>query len=287
MPESSLQAIAAAPEAKAIIDIALQAAPPAELELGKIFLARNGDESELFDLTTDEYRERQGLQPIRKTGTFNFTETPGFCTYVINHALPDRTTLWADRKLGQIKALIDGHHRGPDAEWVAGWGHHRAILRLTPTKEWTEWMAISGKQQPQDTFAEFLEDHLADVRHPDAAELLEIATSIQASSGTTFSQAIRPSSGEVQFSFVENIEGRAGRSGQLKIPTHIQLGITPWEGLPAYKVQARFRFRLNSGKLTLGVVLDRPDDVLRAAFGEVLEQISTATSLEVFHGTPA
>jgi uncharacterized protein YfdQ (DUF2303 family) len=271
-------------ENQAIIDIALQAAEPALLEPGKVYLARNGDESELFDLTTDEYRERQGLPPIRKAGTFNFTETPGFCNYIKDYGNSNRRSLWADRKKGHVTAIINGHDR---VDGQPGWGDHRAVLTLTPTKEWTEWMKISGEQQPQDKFAEFLEDHLGDVREPDAAQLLEIATSISASTGTSFSQAIRPNSGEVQFSFVENIEGRAGRSGQLKIPTHIQLGITPWEGLPAYKVQARFRFRLNGGKLTLGVVLDRPDDVLRAAFGEVLEQISTATALEVFHGTPA
>lgn len=274
-------------ENKALIDITLQAAKPVEVELGKIYLARNGNDTELFDFSSDEHRAHQGLPPTRKTGDFHFTETEGFCAYVDNHAMISRTTLWADRSKGLIQAILNGHCQQGDPDGAAGWGDHRAILKLTPTKEWTEWLAISGKQLEQTAFAEFLEDHLLDVREPDAAELMEIATSISATTGTTFRQALRTSSGEVQFSYVEEVQGQAGRSGNLKIPTHIKLGITPWEGMSPYAVTARFRFRLKSGGLTLGVVLDRPDDVLKAAFGEVLMVIGTSIGLEVFHGTPA
>ena len=53
-----------------------------------------------------------------------------------------------------------------------------------------------------------------------------------------------------------------------------------------YPVTARLRTRVRDGQLTIGVVLDQVDDVLRAAFGQVVAEVSTATDLVVLHGTP-
>ena len=87
--------------------------------------------------------------------------------------------------------------------------------------------------------------------------------------------------------YEENIEGRAGKSGDMEIPTRITLALAPFEGGEPYKVTARLRYRLNNGTLTLGVVLDQLDDVLRGAFGDIVEKVEQATNLNVLHGTPA
>lgn len=50
--------------------------------------------------------------------------------------------------------------------------------------------------------------------------------------------------------------------------------------------RARFRYRINDGSLWLGIALDRPRDVLRAAFDGVCTDVAAATSLPIWQGSP-
>ena len=262
------------------------------LQLGELYSAPQADGSvRVIDLATPEHltrldliAKRDGKGPARKTGHAQFTEARSFGQYVNDHQITGTTTLWGDRRAGRILAVFNGHTNSGDGK--AGWGDHRGTLTLQNTAEWVAWNHASGQMLGQEAFAEFLEDHLAEIVEPDGAQLLEVATSLQAHIGATMKSAIRLDSGQVQVAYEETIEATAGKAGKLTIPTRLTLALTPFEGGEPYKVEARFRYRLANGTLKLGVILDRPDDVLRAAFADVVTKVEDDTSVTVFYGTP-
>ena len=59
-----------------------------------------------------------------------------------------------------------------------------------------------------------------------------------------------------------------------------------YEGGAPYKLTARFRYRIGGGALLLGYVLERAGDVVRDAFGQVVQQVAADTEMDVWHGTP-
>lgn len=275
----------------AIIEAARLGMEPTELELGTIWTKTQADGSvALIDLTTsahlaqmDALAKREGEDPARKTGSVLLTEHASFSEYVKDHADEFATSLYGDRRAGRIIAVLNGHDRGQEG---AGWGDHRATLQLTLTEAWTAWVAASGKLVGQEEFAEFLEDQRLNVVAPDAATLLEIVTTIQAKTAVAFKSAIRLDDGQVQIGYEENTETTAGQAGTMTVPSEITLALTPYEGMQPFQVTARLRTRVRDGRLSIGVVLDQPEDVLRAAFNQVVVEVEVATEHTVLHGTP-
>ena len=282
-------------EADAVAEIAQAACKPFAVEPGKIYWAQNGrGEMETLDLTGDAYRSEIGLPPLRTRGTFHFHQLNGFIDYLNNHYhADDRAEIWANCGKSTITAVLDGHMRifpnesSEGLEQAPGWGAHRAILEFKLTSAWQEWTAFAAKPHPQDEFANFLEDHLADVVEPDAADLLEIASSLSVTSGVQFKQATRLATGEVSFQYTEEHTATGGRQNQLKIPTAVTLALTPFEGGAAFRVPARFRYSLRDQKLSLRLILDRPDQILRTSMDDACSKIAAATNLNVYHGIPA
>jgi len=279
-------------EADAVAEIAQSACRPLEVQPGKIYLANTGNGFiELTDLTGNRYRHETGLPPLRPSGTFIFYQLDGFINYINSHIHPGpRAELWADCNKHTITAVLDGHCRliplhFKDQE--PGWGAHRAILEFQLTAAWSEWSEFCKKNHPQDEFADFLEDHLADIVNSDAADLLEIASSLSVASGVKFQQALRLASGEVSFQYTEEHKASAGRQNQLKIPKSITLALAPFEGRDPFKVPARFRYSLRDQKLTLRLLLDRPDQILRSSINDAIKVIEEQTDLIVYHGIPA
>lgn len=278
-PSTGVEAIIAAARAGQAVE---------ELDLGSVYARQRSDGGvDVIDLTGDAHLaqldaidRRVGIAPSRKKGRVDLTEVASLATYVNSHK-GMASTLWADRDQGRITAVLNDHGTEPD------WRDHRAVLTLRQTPAWKAWTAVSGRQLPQAEFADFLEDHLPDIVDPEGAVLLEVATSIQGSVGAAMKSAIRTDSGEVKIRYEETVEATAGRAGDLTIPTRITLALTPWEGVDPYKVTARLRWRVANGSLTLGVILDQPEDVLRAAFANLVEVLEAETDLHVLHGSPA
>jgi uncharacterized protein YfdQ (DUF2303 family) len=116
--------------------------------------------------------------------------------------------------------------------------------------------------------------------------MLELAKSFQATKGVTFRSDKRLDNGQVQVLYEETIEAKAGQRGEMTVPPVFVLALQPFEGSDTYRVQARLRYRISDGTLTIGYVLDRPEDVIRAAFDDVLAEIETTTELTAYRGTP-
>ena len=262
------------------------ATAPTEIEPGLFIVVDTDGDHQLIDAR--DHIQRTKDHPRRKTGSVTLAQHDSFTDYLAKHALPD-TELWADIDKDRITAVINAHAAvagDPDDEGVAGWGDHRATLQLVTTQDWRDWTGNNGKLVGQQEFAEFVEQHLPNFLRPSAADMLELAQTIKGHTKVSFESSKRVKSGETAIEWREDTTAAAGKKGTLEIPDTIDLGMQVYEGGAPYKLTARFRYRIGGGALLLGYVLERAGDVVRDAFGQVVQQVAADTEMDVWHGTP-
>lgn len=263
---------------QSVIDIAQQATEPARLEPGGYYVVRTNEGGlRTVDLTGPDHTGT----PARKQGTTTVRDAVSFAAYFTKHA-DSSTEVYADAARLTVTAVLDAH-----ASDSARWGVHRLTLALRETEAWAQWLALDGKLLGQEQFAEFLEDHLPELLVPDAATMLEIAQSIQATTKASFESGTRLQSGERQLRFTEETRASAGRTGQLTIPETFTVGLVPFEGAAGYKLTARLRYRITDAQLRIGYKLDRPGDTRRTAFQDVVTAIGGQIDQPVMNGVPA
>lgn len=269
-------ATAARVENDVVAALAFLGANPQTLDERGIFLGVNAEGvREVVDIV-DRKRALDERSPVRKEGAYKFADPTDFVEYLDKHAGP-QTELWGDDTASTIKAVIDAHEADEP-----GHEKHTATLTLPYTRDWQDWIARDGKTSGQVEFAEFIEDHLPNFVDPTGADMLELAQSFQATKNVDFGSSKRLQSGETELLYTETIAATAGKKGALAIPDTFTIGIQVHEHGPAYRVEARFRYRINGGQLALGYRLNRIDDVRHAAFDAVVEQIE-ATGRLVWH----
>lgn len=271
--------------AQDVIIAAMASAEPAPVEPGGLYsvIVPPGGHHQLLDLDLDKYLER----PRRKQGTTQLHDADSFAQYVTKHELP-QTEVYADETNCRVVAVInaDMGNTGDGVEDYAGWGDHRAQFDVKPTKSWQAWVAHDNQYMSQTDFAEHIENRSVDIVKPTGADMLELAQSISGTVGVTFESSKQISSGQRQLVYKEEVSASAGQRGRLDIPSVIELALVPWQGAPAYKVTARFRFRINNGHLLLSYSLERPEDVLHAAFADVVSVIAGDIGRPVLMGWP-
>lgn len=218
--------------------------------------------------------------PRRKTGTVEFITAESFITYANTHKGAG-TAIFGDRDGAKVVGVLDGH-----SALAPGWGEHRAVLKLELERRWQDWAKLDRKQVGQEAFVEFLEDHKADIASPDAAELIEVCTALRGKKGVEWASGVDLQTGAIQLSYQETLEATSARKGTLTVPAHLTLGLKVYRGQAPYRVDARLRWRITDGKLAFVLVLDAPEDVIDAAFADVVEAIGTSVELPVLFGAP-
>jgi uncharacterized protein YfdQ (DUF2303 family) len=262
-----------------VADLATAATEPSELTLGGYYTVVAGGQLHQVDLTGDKHRDA----PRRKTGRTIVRDVASFAAYWGKHQLDGSSEVYADRDALTVTAVLDAH-----SDVTPGWAEHRLVLQLQHTTAWRAWNEVSGREMDQETFANFLEDNRADIVRPAAAEMLEVAQSIQAATKVDFTSAHRLVDGQRRIAYTETVESRAGAKGELAIPAEIELGLFVFKGAAlADSVSARFRHRINGGSLRLMFKLDRPADVVDAAFDGVVAEVAEACAATVLRGTPS
>lgn len=96
----------------------------------------------------------------------------------------------------------------------------------------------------------------------------------------------RLDSGQVRLECKETVTAKAGQKGHIDIPTELELLLRSYIGGPVYVVVARFRYRLRGSQLGLGIVLQRPQEILDAAFADIVTEIRDEKTV-VHEGIPA
>jgi uncharacterized protein YfdQ (DUF2303 family) len=209
--------------------------------------------------------EKYNAAPARKRGVVTVFDAASMNELLTANAISGATTVYInpDAEKPAIVAVINGNG-------AAGPGHadFRASIGFRPTPQWVKWRAIDGKLLPQEAFAEFVEDNLGDISAPDGATVMEICTYLQATRTADFKSGIKLSNGLVQFTNIENIQASVG-SGNIAVPDTFTLGLAPVFGVVPFSITARFRYRIEDGKLKLGIKLQRIEDVMAAVIKEI------------------
>ena len=234
-----------------------------------------------------EWLEETVLPPYRKTGTVKLNDAESFIAYYGTHG--NGAPVYATLQPARFLAVLNDHTKD-----AAGWQDYRADFTVKHSKEYEVWTKHNGKGAAfgsNEAFAIFLEENAPDIVKPDPTTMLAIALNFRVNSDVAFSVAQRLEDGHIDFGYrnVVNATATSQTGGKLKIPEQFVIEVPVWDGLTAkkYRIEARFRYRLNDGKLALWYELVRPHKVVELAFKDLWEQIVKATKAPILHGTPS
>ncbi|WP_404422952.1 DUF2303 family protein [Nibricoccus sp. IMCC34717] len=240
--------------------------------------------------------ERLCDEPRRIRASVELGDAASFVTYV-KRARDDGSLVTAQASAagGSFVAHLDYHFpKSDDGINNARWCEHVAVYPLAPSPEWVRWLGASGQMFSQTDFALFLEDNAADVvapsgdkAAPNAAQLLELALTLQAKTNVQFSSGVRLDNGQHQITYNEVIDARAGAEGKLKIPAAFYLALAPFVGSDKYQVKARLRYRLERGVVGFRYEIERPHKIIENAFAEIRQSIAKELGSEVLLGKVA
>ncbi|CAN7543613.1 DUF2303 family protein [Variovorax sp. LjRoot130] len=228
------------------------------------------------DLTAEV--EKAEAAPYRKKGTVVLGDVPSFLTYAKDQGAEKTGYIYADVDSRTLTAVFNDAKAGP------GWRDHKATFKAELTPEATKWLSSNTVQMDQTTFATFIEDNFADLQGEDAANLLTVATTIQATSGINFSAAKRLQDGQTQLVYNETIDATAGASGEFKIPKTFTLGLRLFKNGDGFKLTARLKYRLHSASVKFWFELERHEQAIEAAFKEYVAKVTAESGYTVLTG---
>ena len=288
MTDTPLTEIGHTTEAGVIADLAASATTPDVLNI-------NGRTIQVGAYPGDwriQIHDAEHLYPTphRKRGTVHVRDTDGLLAYLDlqmgtlgeHGGTVDRLpVVYYDPEKFSAVAVLNGHtDAGP------GWGDHQTELQLRTTDEWRAWTGIDRDFNPAGPFAEFIEEWRHTIADPTTADLLDLVRSFRATTKVTFRQELVDKSGDRALEYVTETEAQAGAKGTLPIPDEFTLALAPFDGAEPRLVRARFRYRLNGGAASFGVVLEQPAPVAKAAFDAEVTRIGQHAPFVLINGRP-
>jgi uncharacterized protein YfdQ (DUF2303 family) len=227
--------------------------------------------------------EKAQAAPTRKRGTVAIKDVPSLLAYLADQKAATTGYVYADSDSRTITAVFNDLREG------AGWRDHRAQFTAEYTPEFQRWLKNNGagNAKAQGDFAEFIEDSIADIAAPFAQQLLDVATTIQATSGIEFKSARRLQDGQTQLQYVENIDARAGADGNVSIPKEFTLGMRIFKNGAGYLLKARLKYRLTGGAVRFWYELDRPERAVEDAFTGYVNEVREKSGYTVLIGLAA
>lgn len=234
--------------------------------------------------------------PFRVKAAVEVRDVESFVAYWKNHHDED-SVAFADRETHSILGVLDYHKAmqpqvlGFESWNQARWCNHRVTLKLKFTEEWATWKAGNGAQnkREQGAFAEFIEDNAPDVFDPPAATMMEMATTLQATTGAQFEQATNLQNGQIQLSYREEIKGTYGANKNQQMPKEFKIRVPVYEGEQPVTLTARIRYRISGGRLTMWYDLLHVERTERKAFDAVVERVAAGSgemAIRVYNGKP-
>jgi len=208
-------------------------------------------------------------KPRRIDTTVNPTTAAALIAYIAIFGQKSASIVFADRNALSFTAALD-YHTPEQAEHIK----HRAVLRLQQTDPWREWLAIDRQPQTQETLGRFIESHLPDIAEPDGGLLLEACLSFEATIGVQAKSVKRLNDGTMSVVWAEDLKDVS----PIKLPTTFKLALQPFHGAKTYAVEARLRYSLKNGALSIWFELVRPQAVIDAAFADVVTEVEKGTA---------
>lgn len=255
--------------------------------------------------------------PLWRDGTAKLTQLDSFIALVNRHKLT-HTAIFAcdDLDAPGLTAIFDYHPdnadltaNGEEAGYQVQAMRHRAHYAFPLSVEWQQWFGRNGRQMTMGDFARFLESNIADVsddpikawseaaqafakanRASDSAvanptRLIDLSRKFAIYETATSCEAVNLTTGEAQLTFVSEHKQADGKP--VDFPSLFSIVIPLFaRSTVYYRLIARLRYRLQSGKPVFWYELWRPDLTFETAFNEALEQVRTATELPIYAGSP-
>lgn len=225
--------------------------------------------------------EKANAVPNRKSGIARLGSVPSLLQYLADQNAVGSAYVYADVDSRTTSAVFNDQ-RG----LFSGWRDHRATYEAELTPEFKLWMARNKQKFSQTEFAEFIEDNFADLAGDDAGTLLNVATTIAATTGINFASAKRLDNGQTQLTYNETIDAKAGADGSLKIPQKFTLGMRIFKNGEAYSLTARLKYRMGGGAVNFFYELERPERSIDDAFNGYVEEVRTKSGYTVLIGKP-
>lgn len=218
--------------------------------------------------------------PPRKYGSVSVKDVDSLMVFATDQQLQASGYIYADPDTTTITAVFNDNKHEP------GWRDFRAVFKAEQTTEFQRWISNNGsnKAKSQTEFAEFIEDNIADINGDAAQVLLQVATTIQATSSINFSSAKRLHDGRTQLAYTEEIDAKAGQGGALEIPKTFPLGLRVFKNGAGYMLTARLKYRLGGGAVKFWYELDRPERVIESAFADYVQTVREKSGYTVLIG---
>lgn len=213
--------------------------------------------------------EKHGHAPHRKTGSVTVFDADSLNLLLVDNHVAGASTIYVnpDANNPAIVAVMNGNGAaGP------GFGDFRVSIGFRTTPQWAKWKGIDGKLLPQTDFAEFIEENIGDIATPDGATMMEIVTYLQATRSVEFRSGVKLGNGAVQLTNNESVDATVG-AGNIAVPDVFEIALSPIFGVTPFKVPARFRYRIQDRRLTMGFKLQRIEDVMAQVIADIENEI--------------
>lgn len=228
--------------------------------------------------------------PTRKRATVTVSATDSFIAYSKKHGSLDECVIYAEIDAEQSKCILLAV-MNDNGETDPKWRDHRCTFTPALSVEWKRWLSKNGptKAMSQTDFATWLEDNQGDVRSvngsPSGADILAMAQAFEVNADKRVKSHVNLQSGGVRFEFIED-ETKDTRTS-MEVFRRFTLALPVFDGsTDAYPVEARLKYRDNSGKVTFWYELIRPDRAFKTAVQSALDQIKAETGFMLLQGTP-
>ena len=225
--------------------------------------------------------------PVRKRDTVDLERADSFIRYVNAHKIPDTSAIYqSSNSKGEtsFKAIIDDHETGDKGQ--ANWQQHKVLFTPKLSREWRIWNEVNERDVSQEQFALFIERNMPDIADPAGSTLLEIVRTLESKKNVNFKSGIRLDNGDFSIQYEETSTAKAGEKGTLDIPQIITLSIPVYEGGAPYAIKARFRYRINDGRLRMWYELMRIQYIRDHADNLISQQISAGLpEVPLYHGS--
>lgn len=279
-----------ATNAQAIIDVTKEAAASVEdMEIGDVtipVLVTHDSANVLTDVL--KHADERADKPRRRKGTANMQAIDSLCAHV-NRFKSVASTIFANAAKREIVAVLNYHPAGPTSD--PAWGDHRAVYPCPLSPEWQAWGGGGEKAMSQDAFAQFLDEHDADMAcgaadskgrpYPSPADLMTLALSLETYSGSKCKRTRDPVRGSVSVEYQEE----SGVKG-VQIPPAFAIKIPVFVDSAPSVLEVRLRVEVADGKPTFRYGIHDGVKVLRAAFDALCDHVEAETELLVLVGTP-
>jgi uncharacterized protein YfdQ (DUF2303 family) len=207
--------------------------------------------------------------PHRKSGTVVLSDLSSFMQFVVDQGAIDECYIYAHPDSRTLVAVLNDFGQGNGG--LPGWRDFRVSYTAELSREFASWFKNDRKPMDQEEFAVFLEDNVADISDPSGETMLQVALTLQAKTEVAFSSHRRLDNGQVQLTYSETIDARAG-AGDIMIPREFSLGLRLFKNGDGYKVRARLKYRLGGGKVKFWYELDRVENAIEDAFKAYVDQ---------------